>query len=49
MPRITEKLEFMTERAVNVCKKACIGRKTGHKKPCFPAIFQKNRLKNEKP
>jgi hypothetical protein len=49
MKRIAEKLEFMTGRAVKVCTKACIGRKTGHKKPCFPAIFQKNRLKNEKP
>jgi hypothetical protein len=47
MIRIAEKLEFMTERAVKVCTKACIGRKTGHKKPCFPAIFQKTASKSK--
>jgi len=47
MLRIAEKLEFMTGRAVKVCKKACIGRKTGHKKPCFPAIFQKTAPKTK--
>jgi len=31
MPRIAEKLEFMTGRAVKVCAKAGIGRKTGQK------------------
>jgi hypothetical protein len=49
MPIITEKLEFVTGCAVTVCTKAEIGRKAGHKKPCIPAIFQKNRLANEKP
>ena len=29
--------------------KAGIERKAGHKKPCIPAIFQKNRLTNENP
>ncbi|MCD6297555.1 MAG: hypothetical protein J7M30_10410 [Deltaproteobacteria bacterium] len=32
MPRITEKLEFVTGRAVKVCEKAGIGRSPGHKK-----------------
>jgi hypothetical protein len=49
MPRIAEKLEFMTGSAVKICTKAGTGRKAGHKKPCFPAIFQKNRLEKEKP
>jgi hypothetical protein len=40
MPRIAEKLEFMKVRAVKVCAKAGIGKKAGHKKPCFPANFQ---------
>jgi len=40
MIRIAEKLEFMTERAVKVCTKAGIGRKTGHKKTCFHVDFQ---------
>jgi len=49
MPRIAEKLDFMTGRAVKVCTEAGTGRKAGHKKPCFPAIFQRNRFENEKP
>ena len=47
MPRIAEKLELVKVRAVKVCAKVGIGRKAGHKKPCFPAIFQRNRLENE--
>ncbi len=39
MPRIAEKLEFMTGCAVKVYAKAWIGRKAGHKKPCFTVMF----------
>jgi len=46
MIRIAEKLEFMTERAVKVCTKACIGRKTGQK-TMLSCHFSKNRLKIE--
>jgi len=42
MTKIAEKLEFMTVHAVEVCAKARIGGKTGHKKPCFPANFQQS-------
>jgi hypothetical protein len=31
MPRIVEKLEFMTGRVAKVCSKVGIGRKAGHK------------------
>ncbi len=41
MPRITEKLEFVTGRAVKVCEKAGIGRSPGHKKNVFMQIFNK--------
>jgi len=41
MPRIAEKLEFVTGRAVKVCAKAGIGRKAGHKKYVFIRIFRK--------
>jgi len=37
MIRIAEKLGFIRVRAVAVCAKAGIGRKVGHRKPCFPA------------
>jgi len=40
MPGISEKVEFMKTRAVEVCAKAGIGRNAEHKKPCFPANFQ---------
>jgi hypothetical protein len=33
--------------AVKVCAKAGIGRKAGHKKPCFRASLQQNCLKKE--
>ncbi|MFC1677781.1 hypothetical protein ACFL3G_12065 [Planctomycetota bacterium] len=39
MPRITEKLDFMTGHAVKVYAKACIGRKAGHKNRGFVQIF----------
>jgi len=41
MTRIAEKLEFVTGRAVEVCIKAGIGRKAGHKKRVFMQIFSK--------
>ena len=41
MPRIAEKLEFMTGCAVKVYAKVWIGRKAGHKKPCFLPIVSK--------
>ncbi len=41
MPRITEKLEFMTGRAVKVCTKTGIGRSPGYKKNVFMRIFRK--------
>jgi hypothetical protein len=41
MPRIAEKLEFMTGRVVKVCTKVGIGRKVGHKKRAFVQIFNK--------
>jgi hypothetical protein len=41
MPRVAEKLEFMTRRAVKVCTKAGIGRKVGHEKRGFVQIFNK--------
>jgi hypothetical protein len=47
MMRIPDELQFMKGRAVTVCTKACIERKTGHKKPCFPAIFQKTASKTK--
>ncbi len=37
MIKIAEKLGFMKVRAVMVYAKAGIGRKLGHKKPCFSA------------
>ena len=39
MIRITEKLEFMTGRAVKVYAKAWIGRKAEHKNRSFVQIF----------
>jgi hypothetical protein len=42
MPRITEKLEFMTGCAVTVCAKAWIGRKVEHKKSWYSCKFVKN-------
>ena len=48
MIRIVEKVVFMKVRAVMVCAKVGIRRKVGHKINVFPAIFQKNRLENEK-
>jgi len=39
MPRITEKLEFVTGRAVKVCEKSGIGKKAGHKNRGFVQIF----------
>ena len=48
MIRIAEKLGLMKVRAVMVCAKVGIGRKVGHKIHVFPAIFQENRLENEK-
>jgi hypothetical protein len=47
MPRIAEKLEFVTGRAVKVCAKAGIGRKAGHKKYVFPPIFNKTTSKTK--
>ena len=41
MPRIAEKLEFMTGCAVKVCTKAGTGRKAGHEKCGFVQIFNK--------
>jgi hypothetical protein len=40
MLKIAVKLEFMIVWAVTVCAKAGIGRKAGHKKPCFHANSQ---------
>ena len=39
MPRITEKLEFVTGCAVKVYAKAWIGRSPGHKNRGFVQIF----------
>ena len=39
MPRITEKLKFVTVCAVKVYAKAGIGRKVGHKKTMFSNQF----------
>jgi hypothetical protein len=39
MIRIAEKLGFMKVRAVMVCAKVGLGRKTGHKKICLHAYF----------
>ena len=41
MMRIAEKLGLIRARAVTVCAKVGFGRKVGHKKPCFPANFNK--------
>jgi hypothetical protein len=35
MCEVAEKLEFMMMRAVKVCPKAGVGRRPGHKNPCF--------------
>ena len=40
MPRIAEKLESKKVRAVKVCAKAEIGRKSRHKEPRFRANVQ---------
>ncbi len=45
--RLAEKLEFMTERVVNICTKAIIGGKARYKKPCYYRNFRKNRLEEE--
>ncbi len=47
MLKIAEKIEFMKIGAVTVCAKIGIGRKAGHKKTCFRANFQSNRLGKE--
>ena len=47
MPRIAEKLGFVTVRAVKVCEKAGIGRSRGHKKNVFMQIFNKTVLEKK--
>jgi len=39
MCEVAEKLECMMMRAVKVCPKAGVGRRPGHKNPCFRANF----------
>ena len=41
MPRIAEKLEFTTGRAVKVCEKVEIGRKAAYKKRAIIEFFAK--------
>jgi hypothetical protein len=47
MPRIAEKLEFMTGCAVKVCAKTGIGRKAGHKNHVFLSFFNKTASKTK--
>jgi hypothetical protein len=47
MPRITEKLEFVTGCAVKVSAKAWIGRKVEHENPVFCVNRQGNCFKRE--
>jgi hypothetical protein len=39
MPRIAEKVEFITARAVKVCAGTGIGRSLGHNIQCFCGVF----------
>ena len=48
MPRIAEKLEFMTGRAVKVCTKAVNESSSGHNNPDFRVNMQQNCLREEK-
>ena len=45
--RIAEKLGFMKVRALEVCTKAEIGRKTRHIKPCSCASFQQGGFESD--
>jgi hypothetical protein len=48
MPRIVEKLEFMTGRVVKVCTKTATGRSPEHKNLVFRINLQENCLRKGK-